>query len=102
MNLHALKALTIVFESILKDQLLAKVLELGASGYTLTETSGAGPRDIRNAFGSGNLKVEIICGPDVAEAIMKYISQTLFQALRRHRVGCRRIRCAGRVLRQVK
>ncbi len=44
MNLHLLKLLVIVTESVLTEQILPKLLALGATGYTYGIVDGYGSR----------------------------------------------------------
>jgi len=55
MQLHPLKLVTIVTETVLRDQLLPKLLELGATGYTCYEAMGFGSRGARKGFGAENI-----------------------------------------------
>jgi len=79
MQLYPLKHVTIVAETILKDQLTQKVLELGATGFTCIEVSGDGTRHARSVLAGENLKLDVICPEDVAQAILAYISHNLFE-----------------------
>jgi nitrogen regulatory protein P-II 2 len=80
MELHGLKLVTIVAEEILKDRLVAKVLELGATGASYHRTQGVGSRSTRHndMFGE-NIQMKIVCAPTVAEAILRYISENYFE-----------------------
>ena len=79
MQLYPLKHVTIVAETILKDQLTRKVLELGATGFSCIEVSGDGSRDARSVIAGENLKLDVICPNEVADAILTYISHNLFE-----------------------
>jgi nitrogen regulatory protein P-II 2 len=79
MQLYPLKHVTIVAETILKDQLTHKVLDLGATGFTCIEVAGDGSRDARSVIAGENLKLDIICPDEVAQAILTYISHNLFE-----------------------
>jgi hypothetical protein len=79
MQLYPLKHVTIVAESILKDQLTHKVLELGATGFSCIEVSGDGSRGARSLIAGENVKLDVICPNDVAEAILTYISHHCFE-----------------------
>lgn len=79
MQLHALKLVTIVTESVLKDHLLPKITELGATGYTCSEATGYGSRGARRDFGGENLRIELVCSPEVAEAILTFVSHNYFE-----------------------
>jgi nitrogen regulatory protein P-II 2 len=80
MQLHPLKHVTVVTEQRLRDQLARKVLELGASGCTYQEVQGTGSRGTRgeDVFG-GNVRLDVICDQQVAEAIMTYVSHNFFE-----------------------
>ena len=44
MQLYSLKLVTVVAEEVLKDQLVRKILELGATGCSYHSTEGTGSR----------------------------------------------------------
>lgn len=79
MQLQSLKLITIIAEEILKDRLVAKVQELGATGASYHRTQGVGSRSVRHndMFGE-NIQMKIVCTQDVAEAILTYISHNYF------------------------
>ena len=80
MQLQSLKLVTVVAEEILKEQLGKKGLELGATGYTTYQAQGLGSRGARtDEMGVGNVRLEFICPPAVAEAILTYVSHTFFE-----------------------
>jgi len=80
MHVHPLKLVTIVAEEILKDRLVKKIQELGATGASYHRTQGVGSRSARHndMFGE-NIQMKIVCAPDVAEAILTYISENYFE-----------------------
>ncbi len=80
MQLERLKLITIVAEKILKDQLVPKVLELGATGCSYHPTEGKGLRKARHddAF-SENFQMKVVCPSDVATTILTYISEHYFE-----------------------
>jgi nitrogen regulatory protein P-II 2 len=80
MQLHPLKLVTIVAEEILKDRLVKRIQELGATGASYHRTQGVGSRSARHndMFGE-NIQMKIVCAPDVAEAILTYISENYFE-----------------------
>lgn len=79
MQLYPLKQVTIVTEKILQDQLLPKLTELGAGGYTVTDCSGNGERGLRSGVGFGsNIQITIICPEDCANKILTYVSRNFF------------------------
>lgn len=69
------KLITIVTEAVLEVELREMLEDLGASGYTVTNARGSGSRGVRGAdwVTSGNIRVEVVCGSDVAEAIASHI-----------------------------
>lgn len=79
MQLHSLKLVTIVVESVVKDQLRQKLIDLGATGYTCEEATGFGSRGARNDFGGLNARIELVCPPDIAEDVLTHISHHYFE-----------------------
>jgi nitrogen regulatory protein P-II 2 len=79
MQLSPLKQITIVIEDSVKRELLAKIIELGGTGYTCHEVQGYGSRGSRkDQFGS-NTQIEMICSEQVATAILTYVSHHYFE-----------------------
>ncbi len=80
MQLEPMKLITIVAEKLLKDQMVQKVLELGATGCSYHPTEGKGLREARHndAF-SENFQMKIVCPSDVATKILTYISENYFE-----------------------
>lgn len=68
---HARKLVTIVAEAALEATLTRELERLGAPGYTICDARGRGRRGVRSAGWdlSGNIRVEVVCGADVAAAI---------------------------------
>ncbi len=79
MQLYSLKLVTVVAEEVLKDQLVRKILELGATGASYHSTEGTGSRTARHddVFGE-NFQLKVVCPQDVAERILTYISHHYF------------------------
>lgn len=69
------KLLTIVTESFLEERLAADAKRLGARGYTACEARGEGQRGTRSGDweASRNLRMEIVCGEEVAHAIVAHL-----------------------------
>lgn len=78
MQLHTLKKVTIVTEDSLKQSLLKKVIELGATGYTCRPAEGYGSRGARSDQFTSNVEVELICSEQVATTILTYVSHHYF------------------------
>jgi nitrogen regulatory protein PII len=70
------RLVTIVVSSEYADRLVATLGTLGAGGYTRMDVSGHGlhgPRKI-NTFDSGNVRLETIVRPDVADHILEHVA----------------------------
>lgn len=81
MQLYPLKLVTVVGETVIMDDIAREGVELGATGYTLTEVSGQGSRGARTAIvtGSANtMKVEFAVPMEVAEKILSHVSHNYF------------------------
>ncbi|HTU26181.1 MAG TPA: hypothetical protein VMF30_12325 [Pirellulales bacterium] len=79
MQLHPLKLVTVVAEEVLKEELVRKVLELGATGASYHSTQGVGSRSARHddVFGE-NFQLKVVCPQEVAEKILTHISHIYF------------------------
>ena len=75
------KLVTIITESALENEICELVESLGASGYTVTNARGSGSRGIRDAGWSvsGNVRIEVVCGPGLALEIAKEVSERYYQ-----------------------
>jgi nitrogen regulatory protein PII len=69
------KLVTIVTEAVVEPELREDLEDLGASGYTISNARGSGSRGVRDAgwFSSSNIRIEIVCGDDVAKAIADHL-----------------------------
>lgn len=80
MSTRTIKLVTIVAERILEDRLLKEIRSLGAKGYTLTDVSGKGSRGVRASEWEGpDVKIEAIVSEEVANKIVKHISDQYFE-----------------------
>jgi nitrogen regulatory protein P-II 2 len=80
MKLVPLKLVTIVAETVLESYLKDDLKRLGAKGYTLTRCEGQGDRGVRvSDVEGGNIKLETIVSPEVAEAILLHLSGRYFK-----------------------
>ncbi|TVR50827.1 MAG: transcriptional regulator [Gemmatimonadales bacterium] len=72
---------TIVTEAALERRLIEEVKRLGAKGYTIVKASGEGARGVREAAWehSKNIRMETICRPEVADAIMEHLSSKYYE-----------------------
>jgi nitrogen regulatory protein PII len=79
MQLHPLKLVTVIGESVLKDQLCTKAMELGASGFTYFDIEGSGARGEQNETIEGpNYQYQFVCPEKVAQSIVSYVAETFF------------------------
>lgn len=80
MRTVTLKLVTIVTERVLHERLCQEVLSLGATGYTLTETTGKGSRGTRASEWEGpDVKIETIVSPEVADKIVEHTAEEYFE-----------------------
>jgi nitrogen regulatory protein PII len=65
------RLLTIVTEAVLERELVGELDALGVRGYTITDARGRGSRGTRKSDWAqeGNIRVEIVCEPSVADRI---------------------------------
>ncbi len=75
------KLVTIITESALEHNLVDDFGRLGARGYTITNARGKGHRGVRDAdwSTSSNIRVEVICGEQVAETIVAYLQKHYYK-----------------------
>ena len=81
MQLQPLRLVTIVTEQIVREQIVKKILELGAGGCTWHDAQGTGSRGVRGDATplDRNVRIEVICSPPTAEAILTYVSRHYFE-----------------------
>lgn len=65
------KHLTIITEAVIEHELVADIVRLGATGYTITEARGRGHHGLRNSGieAYANIHIEMVCRESVAQAI---------------------------------
>ncbi len=79
-SIITLKLVTIIAERLLEDRLLRTLMELGAKGYTLTETTGKGSRGVRASEWEGpDMKIEALVSEEVAQKIVDHVADTFFE-----------------------
>jgi hypothetical protein len=69
--------ITVVTEAVLESTLTQELDALGASGYTITDARGRGSRGNRRSGWreSSNIRIEVICSPDLAERIVSALRE---------------------------
>ena len=72
MNLHPMKLVTIICEAVLEERIAQVLRECGAHGHTAFDVRGSGCQGRRSAdlVESGNVQIEVIAKPAVAEALL--------------------------------
>lgn len=79
MNTVAAKLVTIVAESVLEEQLVADVHQLGARGHTVVASRGAGSRGMRASDPPGDgVRIEVVVSSGVAERILDHVATRYF------------------------
>ncbi len=80
MKLEPLKLVTIIAESVLREPLIHKILELGATGVSYHSTGGSGSRGTRHDVVLGeNVQIKVVCNEELAQAILTYVSEHVFE-----------------------
>lgn len=80
MKLTELFLVTIITERIFRDEILEKVKELGATGYTLIDATGEGSRGVRASDWEGkNVKIEVVASKEVGNSIIDFIADVYFE-----------------------
>ncbi len=80
MKLTELYLVTIITERYFRDEILDKLKELGAKGFTLTDTTGEGSRGMRASdFEGKNVKIEVVVSKDVGNNVIDYIADVYFE-----------------------
>ncbi len=79
MQLHPMKMITIVGEEILRDQVVRKLLDLGATGCSYHSTQGVGTHEGRhNDVFSANFQLKAVCSAEVANDMMTHLAESYF------------------------
>jgi nitrogen regulatory protein PII len=72
--------LTIISESLLREEIVTLVRRHGATGFTLSKVEGQGSRGVRASEWEGrNLKFEVIVSSATADAILDEITEKYFE-----------------------
>lgn len=76
------KLVTIVTEAVLEGELCREIERLGARGYTVTNARGSGSRGVRDAGWdtARNVRIEVVCAPEVAERIETRLRERYFES----------------------
>ena len=74
------KLVTIITEAVLESALCDFLADLGASGYTVTNSRGSGSRGARSAgwSASSNVRIEVVCSEELASEIARQVSERYY------------------------
>jgi nitrogen regulatory protein P-II 2 len=80
MNLHTMKLVTVICEALLEERVVEILRACGAHGHTAFSVRGSGSQGDRSAdiLETGNVQVEIIVKPTVAETVLERLHRELF------------------------
>jgi hypothetical protein len=79
MQLHPMKMITVIAEEILRDQLVRKIREFGATGCSYHSTQGVGTHVGRhNDVFSANFELKVVSPQPIADKIMAHLSEHYF------------------------
>ena len=82
MQLHPLKLVTVIGETVIIKAMVAEGIRLGATGFTVTDVDGRGDRGARTGIMIGSAKtrkVEFVVPEPVAVAILEHVSHYYFE-----------------------
>ena len=80
MTAHTRTLLTVICEAALEKKLVADLEQLGAPGWTISDARGRGARGVRSAGWEteSNIRVEVICAPELAERLASHLQQRYY------------------------
>ena len=77
--LHPLRLVTIVAETVLRDRITRRLLECGATGFTVTQSNGRGSRGARTGDIPGQgVRIEALVPEDVCVRILEEVADRYF------------------------
>lgn len=81
MNLHPMTLLTVICEAVLEERVVEVLRDCGAHGHTAFDVRGSGHQGERSAdlVESGNVQIEAIVRPAVAETALARLQAEFFQ-----------------------
>lgn len=79
-QLTRLKLITIVAETVLRDRITRRLLEWGATGFTVVDSSGRGSRGIRTGDVPGEgVRIDAVVDSDTADRILSGVEERYFE-----------------------
>jgi nitrogen regulatory protein PII len=80
MHTTTLKLVTIISDRLLATDVVSKICELGARGYTISDAQGQGARGLQPLDWEGaNSRIEAVVSPEVAERIISHLAEKYFK-----------------------
>ncbi len=81
MNLHTMKLITIVCEALIEERVVDILRQCGTHGHTAFSVRGSGSQGDRSAdiVETGNVQIEVIVKPAVAEAVLERLHREFFK-----------------------
>lgn len=81
MKLHPLKLVTIICEALLEERVVGLLRDCGAHGHTAYPVRGSGNQGERAAdlLESGNVQIQVIVQPAVADQLLRRLHGDFFQ-----------------------
>lgn len=74
-----LVVVTIVAERVLEGRITELVVELGSTGYTVTEARGSGSRNLgSHTFEGRNVRIETVVDRSTADRILEAVAERYF------------------------
>ncbi|MGQ9807145.1 MAG: P-II family nitrogen regulator [Armatimonadota bacterium] len=75
------KLVTIITEALLEQELTQRLVELGATGYTVSDARGKGHRGVRDAGWEhgANIRVEVLCDEETANRIAAFVVENYYR-----------------------
>ncbi len=79
-DLVEISRVVVIADVVLEETFLPKFKELGAKGYNVSPVSGKGRHEtLEDPYtGRSLLRIEVLCKPDVAHAIVDYVHRKQF------------------------
>ena len=79
LELQPLKLVTIVAETVLRERITQRLLDWGATGFTVVESSGRGSRGIRTGDVPGeSVRIETLVTRPIAIRILEEVAERYF------------------------
>ncbi len=79
MHTTKLKLVTIIADRLWAESVTKEILELGATGYTVSDAHGQGTRGLRPLDWEGaNVRIEVIASSETADKLIGHMAEHYF------------------------